>query len=404
MDYNVPCIFGRTKNTAVEVTVPGSKSITARALLVAALARGVSVLHGAGLSDDCKTFIGCIRALGIRADVCGTDITVYGCGGTLPVTEGEVYVGSAGTAARFITALLAFSEGVFTVRASAQMEARPIGALLSALSSAGAKFEFLGKEGHFPFVVRGTRTPAHEISVDIGSSSQFLSAVLMAGACRGLDVRVCGSHGMKYVEMTARLMRAFGAQVSCGQICTADGGYNAAEYFIEPDMSAACYFYAINRILGTDIRVRGAEDSVLQGDAAFVRLMRDGFDGGRADMSAFSDQALTMAAVAPYFSRPTQICGVAHIRGQECDRLNAIAVNLGALGVPCKLTEDGVIICPAQPRAARIDTFGDHRVAMSFAVTGLRAEGVVIEHAEVCAKTFAEYFDVLDGVIAKITD
>ena len=368
MDYAVPCIRGRIKNRAAEVSVPGSKSLTARALFISALAKGTSVLHGAGLSDDCLTFINCLQSLGIAVSVRGTDVTVEGCGGKLPVSSGEVYVGSAGTAARFITALVAFSGGTFTVRASEQMTRRPVGPLLSALAGAGARFDFLGEQGCFPFVVHGTASPQRCISVDIGSSSQYLSALLMVGACRGTEVSVSGSHGMKYVDMTVKMMRDFGAEVTCG------GSF-----------------------------VAGVQNATLQGDMRFIELMRGGFDGGRADMSAFSDQALTMAAIAPYFSKPTHICGVSHIRGQECDRINAIKVNLDALGVPCMVTEDGVTISPAAPRPARIRTFGDHRVAMSFAVTGLRCEGVVIEHAEVCSKTFPDYFGVLGGLVAELT-
>ena len=403
MDYAVPCIRGRIKNRTVEVSVPGSKSLTARALFISALAEGTSVLHGAGLSDDCLTFINCLQSLGIAVSVSGTDVTVEGCGGKLPVSSGEVYVGSAGTAARFITALVAFSGGTFTVRASEQMTRRPVGPLLSALAGAGARFDFLGEQGCFPFVVHGTASPERCMSVDIGSSSQYLSALLMVGACRGTEVSVSGSHGMKYVDMTVKMMRDFGAEVTCGGSFVAGGGYRAREYAIEPDISAACYFYAVNRVLGTDIRVRGVQNATLQGDMRFIELMRGGFDGGRADMSAFSDQALTMAAIAPYFSKPTQICGISHIRGQECDRINAIKVNLDALGVPCTAAEDGVTISPAAPRPARIRTFGDHRVAMSFAVTGLRCEGVVIEHAEVCSKTFPDYFGVLGGLVAELT-
>ncbi len=403
MDYSVPCIYGRIKNGKAQVCVPGSKSLTARALLCAALADGVSVLHGAGLSDDCKTFLDCIRGLGVAAEGSGTDITVRGCGGSLPVSGGEVYVGSAGTAARFVTALLAFTDGTFTVRASGQMTRRPVGPLLSALESAGARFEFLGERGCFPFVVHGTASPAKRIFVDVSKSSQFLSALLMAGACRGVTVFATGSHGMDYVRMTARVMRDFGAEVTEDGGFSVRGGYRAREYDVEPDVSAACYFYAMNRVLGTDVSVLGAGGASLQGDSRFIELMRAGFDGGRVDMSSFSDQALTMAAIAPYFSRPTQICGISHIRGQECDRINAIKFNLDGLGVPCRVTEDGVEITPAPPRPARIATFGDHRVAMSFAVTGLRSAGVVIEHAEVCAKTFGDYFEVLGALAEKLT-
>lgn len=404
MDYEVPCIAGKIKNRYAQVSVPGSKSITARALFISALASGTSTLYGAGLSDDCLTFINCLKSLGISVAVDGNTVTVKGCGGRLPVRSAEVFVGSAGTAARFITALLALSEGQFTVHSSEQMKKRPMGDLISALSALGARFEFLEKEGCFPFVVRGTSSPLHEVCVDIDRSSQFLSALMMAGVGAGLKINVVGSHGMRYVDMTADIMRSFGAEVRAeGGAYIVGGSYSAREYRIEPDISAACYFYAINRILFTQLSVCGMPELSMQGDMQFIKLMQAGFSGGRVDMSAFSDQALTMAAIAPYFEKPTHICGVEHIRGQECNRIQAILFNLGAMGVRCEEHADGVSIFPALPQPAKIRTFGDHRVAMSFAVTGLRAHGIVIEDAEVCAKTFAEYFTVLDGLVQRLT-
>lgn len=411
MNYSVPCIYKKIKNKSALVSVPGSKSITARALFIAALAKGTSTLYGAGLSDDCLTFIDCLKSLGIKVYLNGTTVTVEGCGGRLPVKSGEVYVGSAGTAARFITALLAFSDGEFLVRSSEQMKKRPMGDLISALEGAGACFEFLGKKDCFPFKIFGTSAPAKDIAVDITKSSQFMSAVLMAGVCAkgGVRVSASGSHGTDYIDMTADMMWSFGAgpekrALKSGAEYAVNGAYSARKYDIEPDISAACYFYAINRILGTDIKVKGVMPRSMQGDIKFIELMKGGFDGGEADMSSFSDQALTMAAVAPYFSKPTHICGIEHIRGQECDRIEAMATNLRAMGVECTAGRGDITIYPSQPKPARINTFGDHRVAMSFAVTGLRADGIVIENAEVCSKTFANFFEVLDGVVRELTD
>ncbi|MCD8372648.1 MAG: 3-phosphoshikimate 1-carboxyvinyltransferase, partial [Clostridia bacterium] len=338
MDYAVKNIYGKIKNNKQTVSVPGSKSITARALLLAALAEGDSTLYGAQMSDDCSTFLNCIDSLGVRTEVDGDTVKINGSGGVLPVKRGEVYVGSAGTAARFITALLAFSDGTYTVTSSQQMKSRPIAPLISALEDAGVKFEFLEKEGCFPFIVAGTRKLPEEIKVDVSKSSQFLSAVLMAAPCTGKTVKITprGSHGMNYVNMTLDMMWSFGVNTSFdGASYIAEGVYKGKKYDIEPDLSAACYFYAANRILGTDISVKGVLPHSMQGDGQFIRLMKDGFDGGEIDMSAFSDQALTMAAIAPYFSKPTHICGIEHIRGQECDRIEAIVKNLAAMNVKC---------------------------------------------------------------------
>mgnify|MGYP002801589469 FL=1 len=311
MDYPVKNIYKELKNKKAVVAVPGSKSITARALFIAALAKGTSTLYGAGLSDDCLTFIDCLKSLGINVYLNGTTVTVEGCGGRLPVKSGEVYVGSAGTAARFITALLAFSEGEFIVRSSEQMKKRPMGDLISALEKAGACFEFLEREDCFPFKICGTSAPAKEITVDITKSSQFMSAVLMAGVCAagGMTVKAVGNHGMDYINMTCDIMWSFGVEVSAGDggVYAVNGTYSARKYDIEPDISAACYFYAINRILGTDIKVKGVMPHTCQGDIQFIKLMQGGFDGGEINMSSFSDQALTMAAIAPYFSKPTHL-------------------------------------------------------------------------------------------------
>ncbi len=405
MDYAVKNIYGKIKNNKLSVSVPGSKSITARALLLAALSQGDSTLYGAQMSDDCATFLQCINSLGIKTEAEGSTVKIYGTGGVLPVKQGEVYVGSAGTAARFITALLAFSDGTFTVTCSQQMKSRPIAPLISSLESAGAKFTFQENEYCFPFTVTGTRCPSSEIKVDVSKSSQFLSAVLMAAPCAGRPVKITpsGKHGMNYVNMTLDMMWSFGVNATFdGTSYVTEGTYKGKKYDIEPDLSAACYFYAANRILGSDISVNGVLPHSMQGDGQFIRLLKEGFDGGEIDMSACSDQALTMAAIAPYFSKPTHICGIEHIRGQECDRINAIVKNLSSMGIKCEEEQGGVTIYPGTPRGAEIETFGDHRVAMSFAITGLRADGIVIKNAEVCSKTFKEFFDVLDDVIQKL--
>jgi 3-phosphoshikimate 1-carboxyvinyltransferase len=317
------------------------------------------------------------------------------------VHQGEIYVGSAGTAARFLTALLAFSDGEFTVSSSEQMRKRPQGPLIESLKSLGATFTFLGEENCFPFKIKGTTHPNTNLTVDIDKSSQYLSALLISSVCanKPVTIKVVGTHGMDYVRMTLDMMWSFGVTAEEGEgVYTVSGNYLAKKYDIEPDVSAACYFYAMNKILGTNIKVKGIMPHTMQGDYKFINLLKN-FDGGKVDMSAFSDQALTLAVVAPYLKNPTDICGIAHIRGQECDRISAIVTNLTAMGVKVEEREDGVKIYPATPHGAEIKTFGDHRVAMSFAVSGLRTDGVIIKNAEVCSKTFKEFFEVLDKLI-----
>lgn len=387
------------------VRVPGSKSITARAMLLAALAEGNSTLYGAQMSDDCATFFEALRSLGIEAESNGGAVNISGCNCRLPKRKASLYVGSAGTAARFLTALCAFSDGEYHIDCSAQMKSRPQEPLIKALQGAGAHFTFDENPYCFPFTVRGNRDIKKCIEVDIGKSSQYLSALLMCAPCTGgkVSIKPTGGHGMDYVNMTIDMMWSFGVNVERrGDIFEVCGSYSAKKYDIEPDVSAACYFYAINKILGTDISVSGIMPHTLQGDYKFIELLRT-FDGGEVDMSSFSDQALTLAAIAPYFSSPTIITGIAHTRGQECDRIKAACAALSAMGVKAEEREDGLKIYPSQPKPALIKTCGDHRVAMSFALTGLRADGIEIEDAEVCSKTFAEYFTVLDDVISRLT-
>ena len=406
MNYKVQNIYGAIKNPKQSVCVPGSKSITARALLLAALADGRSTLYGAQTEGDCAEFIGGLRSLGIGVEVDGATVNVQGCGGALPLNQAEVYVGSAGTAARFLTALAAFSDGEYTFNSSEQMKRRPIAPLINSLKDIGASFTFLGQENCFPFIVKGAKNPATRAVVNIDKSSQFLSALLICAVCakRPFEIEVEGTHGMDYVNMTCDMMWSFGVNVQrAGNKYTVFGGYEPKRYDIEPDISAACYFYAANKVLGTDISVRGVMPHTMQGDYKLIQLLKN-FDGGEVDMSAFSDQALTLAAIAPYLKNPTTITGIAHIRGQECDRIKAIVTNLTALGVRVEEREDGVKIYPSQPVGCAIETFGDHRVAMAFAVTGLRCNGVVIKNAEVCQKTFAGYFEVLDKLINQLTE
>lgn len=404
MNYQVKNIYGKTNGEKITVSVPGSKSITARAMLIAALAKGESTLYGVQFSDDCATFLKCLNGLGIESSISGTTVKIVGCGGRLAKKQAEINVGSAGTAARFLPAFLAFQSGEYIVNCSEQMKNRPIEPLITTLKSLGALFYFHEKENSYPFTVKGTAKPVCDVSVDIGESSQFLSALLISAACAGkpFNISVSGEHGLDYVNMTADMMWSFGVNVKeGGGEYTVDGSYTAKKYDIEPDVSAACYFYAMNKILGTDISVKGVMPHSMQGDIRFIQLLKN-FDGGKIDMRGFSDQTLTLAAIAPYLAKPTEICGIAHIRKQECDRINAIVTNLTAMGIKCEEREDGVKIYPAQPKPAEIKTFGDHRVAMSFALTGLRADGIVIQNAEVCSKTFKEYFEVLDGLCEQL--
>ncbi len=436
--YNVTPPQQIRRTTAVAI-VPGSKSITNRALLLAAMAKGTSILRGCLTSDDASHFLSCLKTLGFpvseRSDGgLGSEITITGFGGEIPNRSAEIYVGSAGTAARFLVAMLAFSEGEYTVNSSEQMKKRPMQPLIDALRSAGAAVECLEEEGHFPLHIIGAkgRVPIPDcFTVNIEKSSQFLSALLIAVGTLGkrAQIRVVGSHGLSYVDLTAEMMRSFGVTVekqeTDGQVTYCFSGtdrYHAVEQTIEPDMSAAAYFYALAAVLGVSVTVRDVRSRMLQGDTAFLQVLatmgctvtgeefitvtgpQDGrlHGGFTVDMSAFSDQALTLAAIAPFADAPITITGIGHIRLQECDRIHAIVSNLSALGIRTEAQENAVTIHPGTPAGCEIETYDDHRVAMSFALTGLRTQNVRILNPSCCKKTFAEYFEALGQVLAQL--
>ena len=427
----------------IRAVVPGSKSITNRALLLAAMADGEILIRNCMNSDDAAVFIQALKDLGFEikeSDTTGCgivknrDIRIKGCGGDIPVKKADIYVGSAGTAARFLLAMLAFSDGEYFIESSDQMKARPMEPLIKALKEAGAAVECTEEEGHFPLKVKGNAGVFPErIDVNIEKSSQFLSALLIAAAAYGKKVLVCasGSHGLAYVRMSAAMIKSFGVSVKDGMSGSRqepfygwefEGGerLKGREYMVEPDMSAAAYFYAAGALLGCKAMVPGVKKDMLQGDTQFLKVLEkmgctlsEEAEGliltgpedavlrspGVVDMGAFSDQALTLAALSPFVDGSVAIENIAHIRLQECDRIAAIAQNIKAVGMECEEKEDGVVIRPGKAHGAELESFGDHRVAMSFALCGLRITDIVIKDPDCCRKTFAEYFEVLEDAV-----
>ena len=410
------------------VEVPGSKSITNRALLLAALAKGKSTLSGVLFSDDSRHFIQSLISLGFRVEVneAAAQVTVYGEGGNIPTKDAVINVGSAGTAARFLTAFLGISRCSCRIDASEQMKKRPMKELFAALSSLGSSFSFPEKEDFLPVIFSNDNPlSATEVTVDIDKSSQFLSALLISACLFPGDftVHVTGTHGMAYIDMTVSMMRQFGVRVEKPDATTfvIPGGqsYTAGDYFIEPDMSAACYFYAMAPLLGISVTVPHIPEQSLQGDVKFLNVLQQmgcqvrydnsrgsyvatgsanrQFSGVTANLGAFSDQTMTLAAIAPFATGKTTITGISHIKYQECDRFHAIINELTRVGIRCKEISngDGLEIESGTPQPAEIETYDDHRMAMAFSLLGLRVDGIVIKNAECCRKTFENYFSVL---------
>ena len=453
--YKVPYVYEKLQakksmELQIAVSVPGSKSITNRALLLATLADGVSTLRGVLFSDDSRHFLKCIQDMGFQTTVDEENciITVQGMKGQVPLKEASLYVGSAGTAARFLTAYLGVSEGIYHMDASEQMRKRPMAPLLDSLNKLGCEIICEGEEGHFPFTLNGHGFCKDKITINVDESSQFLSALLIASSLSHKDFvsTMEGTHGMAYIDMTVKMMEQFGVKTTplyyCGgnadnHDCTgcinsskpyayqvkSGQSYQALDYQIEPDVSAACYFYAMSPLLGIPVMVNHVHFDSLQGDVEFIRILekmgctakdtKDGisvlppengtYHGVTVDMSSFSDQAITLAALAPFADSPTTITGIGHIRHQESNRIAAIVTELKKMGIHCEETESSITVYPGSPKASVVETYDDHRMAMGFSLIGLRSPGIVIDNPDCCRKTFEEYFDVLDDVIRRLT-
>lgn len=403
---------------------PGSKSITNRALICAALANGRSLLRGALDSEDTRVMVAALRQLGldVQVDLDAASIAVAGTGGRLPVEQADLWVANSGTTIRFLTAMLASARGRYRLDGVARMRERPIGDLLDALNALGAdcRSESPGACPPVAIDARGLHGGTARIRGDI--SSQFLSGVLMAApyAARDVDLLVDGVLvSQPYVHMTLGVMRAFGVAADAGDLSrfriTAPQRYTGTTYAIEPDASAASYFWGAAAIAGGTVTVEGLDRHALQGDVAFVDcLAQMGCDvaetatgiavtGGRlrgieVDMNAISDTAQTLAVVALFADGPTTITGVGHIRHKETDRIGDLARELRKLGGSVDEHADGLTITPALLHGATIETYNDHRMAMSLALAGLRVPGVVITNPHCTEKTYPRFFEDLASV------
>jgi 3-phosphoshikimate 1-carboxyvinyltransferase len=408
------------------VRPPGSKSITNRALVCAALARGRSTLDGALDSDDTRVMIEALRRLDVpvQCDFPVPRIEVHGSGGVLrgssdPAAPLALDLAGSGTSIRFLTAAVAAGQGYFRLDGNARMRQRPIADLLHALAQLGANVRTELPTGCPPVLVHARGLAGGVARVRGEISSQFLSALLLAApAAQGpVELHIDGALvSQPYVDMTLAVMEAFGAVVqrdAYRQFRIQPQAYRACRYAIEPDASAASYFFAAAAITGGEVAVEGLSRRSLQGDVAFVDVLaqmgcevrylddrivvarRRPLHGVDVDMNAISDTVQTLAAVALFAQGPTTIRGVAHIRHKETDRIAALATELRKLGAEVQERDDGLRIEPRPLRPAVIDTYDDHRMAMSLALVGLAHAGVVIHDPDCTAKTYPRFFDDL---------
>ena len=413
---------------AGSIKPPGSKSLTNRALLLAALAHGPSRLTGVLDSEDSRVMLDALLALGvaIKVDWASATAQITGTGGRFPEAPAiELDVRNSGTTIRFLTAALTAAGGRFTLRGVPRMHQRPIGDLVRALQSLGGGVIAQSDHEFPPVEISSQGLRGGTVHVAANLSSQFLSGLLMAAplAQNTVEIIVDGELvSQPYVRMTLKNMTSFGVEVqrhgeSLQRFIVEPQGYRATDFGIEPDASAASYFFAAAAICGGKARVLGLSRDSLQGDVAFVDLLekmgckvvcRNGFmevDGPAkigidCNMSDISDTVQTLAAVSLFVEGPTTVRGVAHNRLKETDRIGNLAIELRKLGASVVEHADGFTVIPGAVNGAILSTYNDHRMAMSLALVGLRVPGVEIENPECVAKTYPNFFDDLRRFVA----
>jgi len=404
------------------IRVPGSKSVTNRALIIAALADGHSRILNPLFSDDSYWLMDALVRLGIdvRADGERGEVYVSGQSGVIRTSGTDLFVGNAGTVARFLPPVLALGRGPYSVDGVPRMRERPVADLVDAMRQLGAAVDYAGKHGRFPLTIRGGGIPGGEARVSASKSSQFISGLLMAAPYAEAPVTLLaeGRKEWPYVGITVALMRAFGVEVNeaHGRFAVDPAFYTARDYEVEPDASGASYFMAAAAVTGGRVRILGLGSSSPQGDLRFAEVLRDmgcrveiapdsvevlgpdRLQGVEVDMNAFSDTMITLAAISPFATGPTTIENVGHTRLQETDRLSAVATELNRLGMKTQTTSSSIRIIPNTIKPGVVRTYGDHRMAMAFAITGLVASGIRIGDPGCVTKTFPGYFGALESL------
>jgi len=405
-----------------EVRVPGSKSITQRALIAAALAEGESSLLGPLESEDTRYTAAALQQMGLFVEKGNDKWTVRGNGGTIKTPAAEIFLGNNGTATRFLTSVAALGKGIFRITGDERMAERPILPLMQALQGWGVDIASIKNNGCPPLLIKANGLSGGKTVLPEGKSSQYLSSLLLVApyADKPAELDVEGEIlSLPYVIMTLAVMESFGIRVEANEALNSyripQGKYNPLEYAIEGDASNASYFYAAAAVTGGEVTVPNVPVPSLQGDAAFVALLArmgcqvnktgDGLTvsgpeelkGITIDMGDMPDVVPTLAVVASQAKGRTTIKNIAHLRIKECDRLHVMAVELAKMGARVQELDDALIIEGKDPdspmHGAEITTYNDHRIAMSFAVAGLAVPGVKILGEECVAKSFPDFWE-----------
>ncbi|MDF1614206.1 3-phosphoshikimate 1-carboxyvinyltransferase [Desulfurivibrio dismutans] len=403
------------------VAVPGSKSITQRALIAAALAKGESFLHGPLASEDTDYTTKALQAMGMTIDPGGEKWRIFGQGGLVAPPATEIYLGNNGTATRFLTSVAALGQGIFLINGDERMQQRPIEPLLQALRGWGVQIRSIHGTGCPPLEIQADGLAGGPTVLPEGKSSQYLSSLLLVSpyARQPAELKVEGEVLSKpYVVMTLAVMREFGIEVEAAPELNyfkiPRGGYRAREYRVEGDASSASYFWAAAAVTGGQVTVTNVPFPSLQGDAVLVDIFEkmgcrvernhsgisvaapEELQGVEVDMGDCPDVVPTLAVVAALARGRTRINNIAHLRIKECDRLGVMAAELAKLGVKTEEGPDYLVIegrgRQHNYQGAEIATHNDHRIAMSFAVAGLAIPGMVVENPGCVAKSFPDFW------------
>ena len=402
------------------LSVPGSKSYTHRLLIAAAMSAGCCTVHNALRSEDTDLTLGALRQMGVAIRARGPVLEIGGCGGRFRPTSDPIHLGNSGTSMRLLISTACLGEGEYLLTGTRRMQERPVQPLVTALSQMGVRIACINDNGCPPVMVRGGGTPGGAVSIDCSISSQFLSSLLLAAPRlpEGMDIHVVGKRvSQPYIEMTIEILNRFGIQIERTghrrfQVA-GDQQYQPGNYAVEPDGSNASYFWAIGAITGRCITVEGIQAGSLQGDLGILDLFeqmgcrvtraqdRVSVTGGtlcgiEADMGHMPDMVPTLAVVAAFADGHTVIRNVAHLKAKECDRLAAVMTELGRMGIETMSDGNDLTVIGGTPRGAIIDTYNDHRIAMSFAVAGLKAEGTCIRNERCVDKSFPDFWRVFE--------
>ena len=405
------------------MVVPGSKSYTHRILIASALSDGECRIQNPLLSEDTLLTMQALRQMGIHIDDTSQDqIIVCGNSGALKPCADRIFLGNSGTSMRLLAAVAALGMGKITLTGTDRMAERPIQDLIDALVQLGARIRSINRNGCPPLEIIGEKMSGGSVKINCRTSSQYLSALLLIAPYtdRGLEIRVTeGPVSRPYVDMTVDVMDTFGVTVSREGYerfkVAGKQTYRAGVYPVEPDGSQAGYFWAAAAVCGTEVKVKGVTADSRQGDVKFANLMAtmgceisiepDGIavTGSRlkaadVDMGDMPDMVPTLAVVAAFAEGTTIIRNVSHLKAKESDRLASVVNELVKMGIDARCSTDELIVTGGNPHGAEIETYGDHRIAMSFAVAGLVTPGMFIQDENCVAKSFPDFWKVFEGL------